>query len=325
MTAGRHRRSAALALAFFLGVQNAAAQECVLYEEGSGAEGSGGHGIPPFGACLAQYVDPRDGNEYLVRIRKSNAKAIPGEIWSDTTMLENLRYRTANSECLYDSVDCRGYGRVYPAEDLKEACPEGWKPTGLGHGGWFEGSRYDKPRIFLDIHPAFATSVDFLRDSVWASAGGVPLSNCFWLMEGGVKYVADGGVAEPRGRNLMWVTTDSVFKAGFNAMARVFCSSLVSNHVSPEGLFGWKECRKDLLCDRTPPGRDELNGVFGRIGNLECLDHSPCFRVERKMIRKASVRCGKGTHPPVRKEECSPWRSQDGRSPGFMGIPDSGL
>ena len=306
----------ALLGALFSCVLGAEALECAIYENGSGPEGFGTRLDMPFGACVAQYVDPRDGNEYLVRIRKSNPEMAAGESWSDTTMLENLRYRTENSECLYDSVDCRGYGRVYPAGDLADACPPGWTPIGLGHGGW-KYSRYGERKIVLDIDRPFATSVAFLRDSVWALDDGLSISRDIWLMPGGsrtggVKYVADGGVAEPRGRNLMWASQDSLFVAGYGQSARAACDDSASagfatdNHISPDDWFRWSECREELVCRRDILDRVDLSGVPGRIWGLRCddLNLSPCFHVKRQSVRKASVRCGKGTTPPLQRTEC---------------------
>ncbi len=60
--------------------------------------------------------DPRDGQTY--RILTHNKQ---------TMMVDNLNYKTPNSWC-YQNTDrfCNTYGRLYPWEDVKTACPEGW-------------------------------------------------------------------------------------------------------------------------------------------------------------------------------------------------------
>lgn len=68
---------------------------------------------------LKSIIDPRDGIEY-------KCKKIGGQIW----MVENLAYKTKNGKSVYyadDSIKYHNYGRLYFAEDIKEAANiPGW-------------------------------------------------------------------------------------------------------------------------------------------------------------------------------------------------------
>lgn len=68
-------------------------------------------GQPDYVLC-----DARDGQLYRTFEYAS-------QVW----MAENLNYATEGSRC-YDNQDsnCVKYGRLYPWEDVKDACPEGW-------------------------------------------------------------------------------------------------------------------------------------------------------------------------------------------------------
>ena len=260
----------------------ATAQECILYDRSSGPEGFATRDErAPYGSCLAQYVDPRDGNEYLVRIRGVNKKLFPSESWSDTMMLENLRYRTANSECLYDARRCERAGRVYPFEELKEACPEGWEPKGPELREWTR-SRYWPHDLVTD-----AVSVVGYGDWSWGKPydpdpRNSSLYRSFPIFdEDGVKFVAEGGVDASRGENLFWMSDGRLFVGdGRFALGR---RPLWAMFFSPS-VFQFRDRRSgdgDVLFFRTN-------------------------------IRKASVRCGKGTHPPLsRDDENACWSTGD--------------
>ncbi len=72
------------------------------------------------------FVDLRDGQAY--RIRRV------GELeW----MMENLRYAVDSSWCVPSDSSCTRYGRLYPWQIAKKACPPGWRLPSIGEWSRF--------------------------------------------------------------------------------------------------------------------------------------------------------------------------------------------
>ena len=66
--------------------------------------------------CKKLFTDPRDDQSYPV-------VTIGKKVW----MASNMNYETYNSSCYNgDFWKCTEYGRLYPWEDARHACPRGW-------------------------------------------------------------------------------------------------------------------------------------------------------------------------------------------------------
>ncbi len=67
---------------------------------------------------IGSVTDPRDGRVY--RVERFGEK-----IW----MIDNLAFDIPDSSACYDgdSLNCEKYGRLYPFEQAKQACPEGFR------------------------------------------------------------------------------------------------------------------------------------------------------------------------------------------------------
>ncbi len=206
------------AFALFLCAVSAFAQECAVYDRFSGPEGFGVRRTTAWwGSCVAKYVDTRDGNEYVVRIRNVNRRTSFGErapaSWGDTVMMENLRHATPGSECLFG--DCRGHGRVYPVEEIETACPEGWRPVGEELLPWDE-----EDAMFVK-----GIDADELRDSVWnrgtifgrlvngriVNESARPRDDV-WQMKGGSPHLTKNGVRRIPGETLLWKERLKLFR-----------------------------------------------------------------------------------------------------------------
>lgn len=249
------------AIAFLLCATSAFAQKCAVYDRFSGPEGFGVRlGTAWWGSCVAKYVDPRDGNEYVVRIRGVNRRTSFGEraptSWGDTVMMENLRYVTPGSECLFG--DCRGNGRIYPAEEIETACPEGWRPVGEEMLPWDE----DDDMLVQNV------TVNELRDSLWRRetvfgslanivngrvVNGSPRPRDeIWHMRGGSPHFTTNGQRRLPDETLLWKDRQKLFRIRYDWQSK----TRKSPYVRPDGIGGVR-------------------------------------------VTKAAIRCGKGERPPV--------------------------
>lgn len=70
------------------------------------------------------FKDPRDSQLYpIVKLEHS--------YW----LASNLNYKSKKSECFEDdTIACGTWGRLYPIEEIREVCPEGWRLP--NHDDW---------------------------------------------------------------------------------------------------------------------------------------------------------------------------------------------